>query len=100
MTDSAVTGEEYFDDEHQAGTAAGPGGTPDGEIGQDARVAEGSASESVEDIADEVREDIRLGHVDDDVSHVLEERLEGAGITMRPEDVDELAEEIERDAST
>ena len=55
----------------------------------------------MEDIADEVRDDIRLGHVvDDDVSHVLEERLEGAGIDMRPEDVDELAEEIERDAST
>lgn len=100
MTDSAVTGEEYFDDEHQAGSGGDPGGAPDGGTGQGAQ-AEGSGVESVEDIADEVRDDIRLGHVvDDDVSHVLEERLQGAGIDMRPEDVDELAEEIERDAST
>jgi hypothetical protein len=105
MTDSAVTGEEYFDDEHQAGTGGDPGGAPDGGTGQGGSgrgaQVEASGAESVEDIADEVRDDIRLGHVvDDDVSHVLEERLEGAGIDMRPEDVDELAEEIERDAST
>jgi len=99
MTDSAVTGEEYFDDEHQAGTGGDPGRAPDGGTGQGAQA--GELAGSVEDIADEVRDDIRLGHVvDDDVSHVLEERLEGAGIDMRPEDVDELAEEIERDAST
>ena len=101
MTDSAVTGEEYFDDEHQAGTGGDPGRAPDGGTGQGAQATEVSGAESVEDIADEVRDDIRLGHVaDDDVSHVLEERLEGAGIDMRPEDVDELAEEIERDASS
>ena len=58
-------------------------------------------SRRVEHIADEIRDDIRLGHVvDDDVNHVLQERLDGAGIAMRPEDVDTLAEEIERDAST
>ncbi|MDQ4047424.1 MAG: hypothetical protein M3127_08685 [Actinomycetota bacterium] len=99
MTDSAVTGEEYFDDAHQAGSGGDPGAGPDAGTGQGAQA--GSGAESVEDIADEVRDDIRLGHVvDDDVSHVLEERLEGAGIDMRPEDVDELAEKIERDAST
>lgn len=99
MTDSAVTGEEYFDDAHQAGSGGDPGAAPDDGTGQGAQA--GSGAESVEDIADEVRDDIRLGHVvDDDVSHVLEERLEGAGIDMRPEDVDELAEKIERDAST
>jgi hypothetical protein len=99
MTDSAVTGEEYFDDEHQAGTGGDPGAAPDGGTGAGGQAGSGAAS--VEAIADEVRDDIRLGHVvDDDVSHVLEERLEGAGIDMRPEDVDELAEEIERDAST
>lgn len=53
-----------------------------------------------ESIADEIRHEIHLGHVQDDVSHVLEERLEEEGINMRPEDVDELAEEIEKDAST
>lgn len=56
--------------------------------------------ETAESIAEEVRDEIRLGHVQDDVSHVLEERLEEEGIDMRPEDVDELAEDIERDAST
>jgi hypothetical protein len=38
--------------------------------------------------------------VQDDVSHVLEERFAEAGIDLRPEEVDDLAEEIERDAST
>ncbi len=61
---------------------------------------ESSHVETPESIAEEIRDEIRLGHVQDDVSHVLEERLEEEGIDMRPEDVDELAEEIERDAST
>lgn len=61
--------------------------------------AEGIA-ETVGRIAEDIRDDVRLGHIQDDVSHVLEERLEEAGIEMRPEDVDDLAEEIERDAST
>lgn len=56
--------------------------------------------ETPESIADEIKDEIHLGHVQDDVSHVLEERFEEAGIGMRPEDVDDLAEEIERDAST
>lgn len=62
---------------------------------------EGAAHiETPESIADEVRDEIRLGHVQDDVSHVLEERFEEAGIDLRPEEVDDLAEEIERDVST
>ena len=97
MTDSAATGADYFDDEPEPGTDAGSGGTPGS--GTDAQVPEGQ--QTVEHIADEIRDDIRLGHVvDDDVNHVLQERLDGAGIAMRPEDVDTLAEEIERDAST
>lgn len=43
---------------------------------------------------------IHLGHVEDEVSHALEGRFEKAGIDRRPEDVDDLAEELERDAST
>ena len=62
--------------------------------------AEGVPTETPESIADEVRHEIRLGHVQDDVSHVLEERFAEAGIDLRPEEVDDLAEEIERDAST
>jgi len=56
--------------------------------------------EAVERIADDLRDDVRLGHVQDDVSHVLEVRLDEAGIEMRPEDIDDLAEEIEKDASS
>lgn len=56
--------------------------------------------ETVERIADDLRDDVRLGHVQDDVSHVLEERLVEAGIEMRPEAIDDLAEEIEKDASS
>lgn len=62
--------------------------------------AEVDSGETVEHIAEEIRDEIRLGHVQDDVSHVLEERFEEAGINVRPEAVDDLAEEIERDAST
>jgi hypothetical protein len=62
--------------------------------------AEGAHAETPESIADEIRHEIRLGHVHDDVSHVLEERFAEAGIDLRPEEVDDLAEEIERDAST
>lgn len=56
--------------------------------------------ETPESIADEIKDEIHLGHIQDDVSHVLENRFQQAGINMRPEEVDDLAEEIERDAST
>ena len=56
--------------------------------------------ETPESIADELKDEIHLGHIQDDVSHVLENRFQQAGINMRPEEVDDLAEEIERDAST
>ncbi|GAB3547014.1 hypothetical protein GCM10027404_08280 [Arthrobacter tumbae] len=56
--------------------------------------------ETVEAVAEDVRSEIRLGHVEDDVTHVLEERLDEAGVHLRPEKVDDLAEDIENDAST
>lgn len=59
-----------------------------------------SEEEVVEDIAEDVRSEIRLGHVEDDVTHVLEERLDEAGVHLRPEKVDDLAEDIENDVST
>jgi cobalamin biosynthesis protein CobT len=55
--------------------------------------------EAVEQVVEEVRDDIRHGQVDEDVTHVLEERLEEAGVSLRPEKVDDLAEEIENDVS-
>jgi len=79
MTDSAGTADAPFDDDS---------------------MEEVDGVETAESIADEVRDEIRLGHVQDDVSHVLEERFDEAGIDLRPEAVDDLAEEIERDAST
>lgn len=59
-----------------------------------------SEEETVEEIAEDVRSEIRLGHVEDDVTHVLEERLDEAGVHLRPEKVDDLAEDIENDVST
>lgn len=57
-------------------------------------------AEVVEHIADDVRDDIRHGQVEEDVTHVLEERLEEAGVALRPEAIDDLAEDIENDVST
>ena len=56
-------------------------------------------TEAVEQVVEEVRDDIRHGQVDDDVSHVLEERLHEAGVDLRPEVIDDLAEDIENDVS-
>ena len=87
MTESAATGDDYFTENPHADVA------PES-------AADAQSHGTVDDIAEEVRDEIRLGHVDDEVSHVLEERLDGAGINMRPEDVDDLAEDIERDVSS
>ncbi|WP_378148530.1 hypothetical protein ACFJGV_09210 [Cnuibacter sp. UC19_7] len=59
-----------------------------------------SDQETIEDVTDEVRDDIRQGRIEDDVSHVLEERLDEVGVHLRPEVVDDLAEDIENDVSS
>lgn len=56
--------------------------------------------ELIEDIADDVRTDILLGHVEDDVSNVLEERFEEVGLHVPPDEIEELADEIENDVSS
>ncbi|UKA66296.1 hypothetical protein LFT44_17680 [Arthrobacter sp. FW306-05-C] len=76
------------------------GGANDPFDGNDELVAGTDPDATPEAIAEDVRHDIQLGHVQDDVSHVLEERFEEAGIKARPEEVDDLAEEIEREASS
>ncbi|MCY1673484.1 hypothetical protein OVA06_01935 [Pseudarthrobacter sp. SL88] len=81
-------------------TDSGTGGADDPFDGSDEIVGGTPPEETPESIADDVRHDIQLGHVQDDVSTVLEERFEEAGIDARPEEVDDLAEEIERDASS
>ena len=81
-------------------TDSGAGGANDPFDGNDEIVAGTEHHETPESIADDVRHDIQLGHVQDDVTHVLEERFEEAGIDARPEEMEDLAEEIERDASS
>jgi len=70
-------------------TAREPGGIPGGDDETDA----------IEQVVEDVRDEIRHGHVEDDVSHVLEDRLHEAGVDLRPEIIDDLAEDIENDAS-
>lgn len=53
----------------------------------------------VEAIASEVLEEVKHGQFDGDVAAVLEKRLTAAGIRLRPEAIDSLAEDIENDAS-
>lgn len=81
-------------------TDSGDGGATDPFDANDEMVAAAGHEETPESIAEDVRHEIQLGHVQDDVAHVLEERFEEAGINARPEDVDDLAEGIERDASS
>ncbi len=50
-------------------------------------------------IAEQLRDDIHLGHIDGDVSTALRDRLEETGVEVREEDIDTIAEEIEDDAS-
>ncbi|WP_227496933.1 hypothetical protein [Planctomonas psychrotolerans] len=59
----------------------------------------GASDVTTDDVVEQLRIDIQMGHVDADVVDVLEERLKKAGIDMRPEEIDDLAEEIENDAS-
>jgi hypothetical protein len=60
---------------------------------------EHSTEAEIQAIAEELVEEIHLGQIEDDVSTVLEQRLEAAGIALRPEALDSLAEDIENDAS-
>ncbi|MDN3309414.1 hypothetical protein QWJ90_00530 [Microbacterium oryzae] len=57
------------------------------------------ADDIVEHVVEDVRDEIRHGQVTDDVSLVLDERLHEVGVDLRPERVDDLAEDIENDVS-
>lgn len=67
---------------------------------RDERPGTDDETEAVEQVVEEVRDDIRHGHVDDEVSNLLEERFDEAGVRLRPEAIDDLAEDIENDVST
>lgn len=93
--DALDTGEEGADG--SGATAVDPAdvGTGGGGAG-----GGGADQETIEEVTDEVRDDIRQGRIEDDVSHVLEERLDEVGVHLRPEVVDDLAEDIENDVSS
>ena len=57
-------------------------------------------TEMIKQVAKEVRDEIRHGQVEDDVSNVLEDRLSEVGVEMRPEVIDDIADDIENDVST
>ncbi|MFC8682028.1 hypothetical protein ACFT30_10935 [Microbacterium ureisolvens] len=63
-------------------------------------VGDDEEEDVIEHVAHDVRDEIRQGHVVEDVRHVLDERLHDAGVDLRPERLDDLAEEIENDVST
>lgn len=65
----------------------------------DATFRENDDPDAVEQVVDDVRDDIRRGQVEDDVTTVLEERLDEVDVDLRPETIDDLAEDIENDVS-
>ena len=60
---------------------------------------DGDRTETIENIVVELQDDIRHGRVTDDVSRLLAQRLEAAGVDMPPDAIDDLAEAIENDVS-
>lgn len=56
-------------------------------------------SETIEHVVADVEDDIRHGRVSEDLSHLLEERLDAAGVELPPDAVEDLAEAIENDVS-
>lgn len=59
---------------------------------------EDPTEQKIERVAQQVLEDIQLGLIDD-VTIALEQRLADAGVELRPEAIDNLAEDIENEAS-
>ena len=56
-------------------------------------------AETIEQVVAELEDDIRHGRVSDDVSLLLGQRLESAGVSLPPNAVDDMAEAIETDVS-
>ncbi len=97
-TDPTLTTRQAADSELEADPLDTDGVDPaDADAGDDNGASD---QETIEDVTDEVRDDIRQGRIEDDVSHVLEERLDEVGVHLRPEVVDDLAEDIENDVSS
>jgi hypothetical protein len=65
----------------------------DGGLDDDDRTA------AIERVIAELEDDIRHGRVADELSRLLSERLQAAGISLTPAAIDELSEAIETDVS-
>jgi hypothetical protein len=63
-------------------------------------VPDESEEETVTRIVEEMRDEIVHGNFEGDTGHVLDERLAECGVSVRPERLDDLADEIESGAST
>jgi len=57
------------------------------------------AAPELDGIVADLRNDIALGHVADDVSTVLRERVAAAGLTVSDEDLETIASDIELESS-
>ncbi len=60
---------------------------------------QGSVPPELEGIVADLRAEIGLGHVSEDVSAVLRERVEAAGLTVSDEDLETIASDIELESS-
>lgn len=57
------------------------------------------AGPELERVVDVLREEIALGHVTEDVSTVLRERIEAAGLHVPDEEIETIASDIEVESS-
>jgi hypothetical protein len=60
---------------------------------------QGSVPTELEGVVADLREDIALGRISDDVSTVLRQRVEAAGVTVSDEDLETIASDIELESS-
>jgi hypothetical protein len=54
-----------------------------------------SAGPELERVVEDLRQEIALGHVTDDVSTVLRERIAAAGLQVPDEEIETIASDIE-----
>jgi len=59
----------------------------------------GGVPPELEAIVTDLRADVALGHVGEDLSTVLRERIDAAGLAVPDEDVETIASDIELESS-
>jgi hypothetical protein len=65
----------------------------------DMHAVSGGATPELERLVDDLKAEIALGHVGDDVSSVLRQRIADAGLTVPDEDIETIASDIEVESS-